>query len=296
MADTKDCDPASGISQRRNRFRQLHETGCFCIPNPWDAGTARYLTTLGFPALATTSAGFAFSLGLPDTGVPRDAVLDHIRAIVNATTLPVNADFEAGFGADPEHVAESVRLCAETGVAGLSIEDATGEAAAPLFDIGMAVERMSAARAALDAAAPDILLTGRAECFLVGHPDPLNEAIRRLTAYAQAGADVLYAPGLKTRDDIRAVVEAVAPKPVNVLMSAPTGLAAADLAELGVRRISVGSALARVAWGAAMRTAEQMAAVGSFAGLAGAVPFATINGLFDASQPAAAAHMHERKP
>ena len=270
------------FTQRRAAFRRLHESGCFFIPNPWDIGTARYLRHLGFQALATTSSGFSFSRGLPDTdwAVPRDAVLAHVAEIVAAVDLPVNADFESGYAHQPEGVAESVRLCVATGVAGLSIEDATGDRARPLYDLPLAVERIRAAREAIDASGADVLLTGRAECFLVGHPEPLKESIRRLRAYAEAGADVLYAPGPRTREDIRAVVTAVAPKPVNVLMSANTGLRLSDLAELGVRRVSAGSSLARAAWGGFIRAAKAIAQDGSFSGLDDATPFAELNGFF----------------
>ena len=252
------------FTERRAAFRKLHESGCFVIPNPWDVGTARYLRHLGFQALATTSAGFAFSRGLPDAGVPRDLVLSHIAEIVSSVDLPVNADFESGYAQEPEGVAESVRLCVATGVAGLSIEDSTGDRLKPLYDLPIAVERMQAARAAIGASG--VLLIGRSECFLTGHAEPLKEAIRRLQAYAEAGADVLYAPGVRERADIRAIVSAVSPKPVNVLMSANTGLKVADLAEMGVRRISVGSSLARAAWGGFIRAAQEIASAGSFAG------------------------------
>jgi 2-methylisocitrate lyase-like PEP mutase family enzyme len=270
--------PATDFAARRAAFRKLHESGCFVIPNPWDSGTGCYLRQLGFQALATTSAGFAFSRGLPDTGwaVPRDLVLKHIAEIVSATDLPVNADFESGYSHDPQGVAANVRLCVETGVAGLSIEDATGDPEKPLYDLPVAVERIQAARAS----ASDVLLTGRAECFLVGRPEPLREAIRRLQAYAEAGADVLYAPGVRERADIQAIVAAVRPKPVNVLMSANTGLMVSDLAEMGVRRVSLGSSLARAAWTGFIRAAKLIADEGSFAGLDGAVPFAELNGFF----------------
>ena len=268
--------------ERRAAFRALHQSGCCVIPNPWDVGTARYLRSLGFPALATTSSGYAFGQGLPDTdwAVPRDAMLAHIAAIVGATELPVNADFESGYAHEPEGVAENVQLCVATGVAGLSIEDATGDKAQPLYDLDLSVARIRAARAAIDGTGADVVLTARAECFLVGHQDPLRESIRRLQAYAEAGADVLYAPGPRTREDIRAVVEAVAPKPVNLLMSSHAGLTVADLAELGVRRISVGSAMARAAWGAFMRAAQSIADQGSFEPFAQAVPFDEINTFF----------------
>jgi 2-methylisocitrate lyase-like PEP mutase family enzyme len=263
---------------RRAAFRRLHERGCFVLPNPWDAGSARYLQHLGFPALATTSAGFAFSLGLPDGAVPRDVVLAHLRAIVDATDVPVNADFESGFAPDPEGVADSVARCLETGVAGLSIEDSTGDPAAPLRDRGEALERLRAARAAIDRSGTGAVLTARSECHLVGHPDPLRESIRRLEAFAAAGADCLYAPGLRTRDDVAAVVAAVAPKPVNVLVSSPA-FTVRELEDLGVRRISVGGALARAAWGGFMRAADEIAAHGTFAALRDAVPFAQLDGL-----------------
>src|SRR5215510_9903116 len=193
------------IADKRRAFRQLHESGCFVIPNPWDVGTARYLQQLGFKALATTSAGFAFSQAMPDGGVPRDLMLSHFREIVAATDLPVNADFESGYAHDPDGVAESVRLCVATGVAGLSIEDATGNRDRPLYDLPLAVERIQAARAAIDSSGQNVLLTARAECYLVGHPNPLPESLRRLVAYAAAGADVLYAPGLRSREEIKAV-------------------------------------------------------------------------------------------
>jgi 2-methylisocitrate lyase-like PEP mutase family enzyme len=263
-------------------FWRLHESGCFVIPNPWDIGTARYLKHLGFAALATTSSGFSFSRGLPDTdwAVPRDMALGHIAEIVSATDLPVNADFESGYAHDPEALAENVRLCVATGVAGLSIEDATGDRNHPLYDLPLAVERIRAARAAIDEAGTGVLLTARAECYLVGHPEPLRESIKRLVAYAEAGADVLYAPGPRTRDDIHAIVSAVAPKPVNVLVSSAIGLTVSQLAELGVRRISVGSALARAAWGAFMQAAESIAQDGSFDGFADARLFVDLNEFF----------------
>jgi 2-methylisocitrate lyase-like PEP mutase family enzyme len=270
------------FTSRRDKFRELHQSGCFVIPNPWDIGTARYLRSLGFQALATTSSGFSFSRGLPDTdwAVPRDAVLGHIAEIVSAVDLPVNADFESGYAHEPEGVATNVRLCVETGVAGLSIEDSTGDRRKPLYDLPLAVERIKAARSAIDSSGDGVLLTGRAECFLVGHPDPLKGSIRRLQAYAEAGADVLYAPGPRSREDIKAIVAAVAPKPVNILMSANAGLRVSDLAELGVRRISVGSALARAAWGAFIRAAKAIASEGSFAGFDGSEPFAELNDFF----------------
>lgn len=283
-------DNRSEIAARRAAFRQLHESGCFVIPNPWDRGTALYLASLGFKALASTSAGFAFSRGLADgMRISRAGALAHIAEIVEATPLPVNADFEAGYADTLDELAKSVRLCAATGVAGLSIEDATGRESEPLFPFEVAVERVKAAKAALAEAAPDVVFTARAECFLTGHPDPLREAVRRLEAYAEAGADVLYAPGLRAREEIETVVRAVHPKPVNVLMGSATGLTVADLAELGVRRISLGSALARVAWGEFMRTAREIAEEGRFDRLSGAAPFAKLNGFFRQAQVVAKA-------
>jgi 2-methylisocitrate lyase-like PEP mutase family enzyme len=270
------------FSARRAAFRKLHESGCFVLPNPWDVGTARYLRQLGFQALATTSAGFAFSRGLADSEVPRDMVLSHIAEIVAAVDLPVNADFESGYAHDPEGVAENVRLCVETGVAGLSIEDATGYLSKPLYDLPIAVERIKVAREAIGTSG--VLLIGRAECFLVGHAEPLKEAILRLQAYADAGADVLYAPGVRERADIQAIVSAVSPKPVNVLMSSNTGLKVSDLAELGVRRISVGSSLARTAWGGFIRAAKAIVEDGSFAEFDSGAPFTELNGFFREDQ------------
>ncbi len=268
-------------------FRKLHESGCFVLPNPWDVGSAVVLQQLGFQALATTSAGFAFSRGLPDDvlAVPLDATLAHFREIVAATPLPVNADFQAGFAAEPEGVAANVELCIATGVAGLSIEDATGDGAHPLYEERLAVERVQAARAAIDASGLPVVLTARCEAWLVGHEDPARVARERLVAFAGAGADCLYAPGVRDPREIAALVTAVAPKPLNVLVSAPApDLTVARLADLGVRRISLGSALARAAWGAFLRAAQEMASSGSFAGLAGAAPFAELNGRFQKRQ------------
>ena len=272
----------SDFAARRDQFRKLHESGCFIIPNPWDPGSARYLRHLGFRALATTSSGLAFSRALPDSdwAIPREVVLNHIAEIAAAVELPVNADFESGFAHQPEGVADSVRLCVETGVAGLSIEDASGDRAQPLYDLPLAIARIKAARSAIDASGTGVLLTARAECYLVGHPEPLKESIRRLEAYAQAGADVLYAPGVRQRDEIQALVAAVSPKPVNVLMSANTGLRVADVAAMGVRRISVGSSLARAAWTGFIRAAKTIVAEGSFEGFDGIVPFAELNDFF----------------
>jgi len=276
-----DKGQAMSISSARAAFRKLHDSGCFVIPNPWDTGTARYLRHCGFKALATTSSGAAFGMGLPDTdgAVTRDMALAHIATIVEATELPVNADFESGHAHESDAVAESVRLCVETGVAGLSIEDSTGDKAKPLYDLDTAVARMRAARRAIDQSGADVMLVGRAECFLVGRP-ALDETVARLKAYASAGADCLYAPGIRSGEQIAAIVEAVAPKPVNVLMSAATGLTVDDLADLGVRRISVGGALARVAWGGFMRAAKEIATEGRFDAFANAAPMAEINGFF----------------
>jgi 2-methylisocitrate lyase-like PEP mutase family enzyme len=271
-------DPAT-IATRRRAFRQLHAEGCFVIPNPWDTGSARYLQGLGFKALATTSSGAAWSRGRPDGGMSRDEVLAHLREIVAATDLPVNADFENGFGADPAAVAESVRLAVATGVAGLSIEDATGDPARPLFDIEVAVQRLRAARAAIDANGGDTCLVGRAENFIAGRPD-LDDTLARLRAYAAAGADCLYAPGIKTREQIAAVVAAVAPKPVNLLVGATTDLTLQDIAALGVRRVSVGGGLARAAWGGFQRAARQIAEAGRFDGFADAASGAELNAFF----------------
>jgi 2-methylisocitrate lyase-like PEP mutase family enzyme len=267
------------IAEKRRAFRALHERGCFVIPNPWDIGSARYLQHLGFKALATTSSGAAWSQGLPDTAVGRDAVLAHIASIVGATDLPVNADFESGYAASPREVGESVGMCVETGVAGLSIEDSTGDANTPLYALDEAVARIRAARGAIDAKAPDVMLVGRAECFLVGRTD-LDETISRLRAYAAAGADCLYAPGIRTREQIAKIVEAVAPKPVNVLIGGALGFTVKDLADLGVRRISIGGALARAAWGGFVRAARAIAEAGTFDALGDAMSFAELNGFF----------------
>jgi 2-methylisocitrate lyase-like PEP mutase family enzyme len=273
------ASPSPSIAERRARFRQLHESGCFLIPNPWDVGSARYLQSLGFRALATTSSGSAFARGRPDGGMTLAEVLEHVRTLVEACDVPVNADFEDGHAASEDELSRNVDLCVRTGVAGLSIEDSTGDAARPLYPFDEAVARMRAARGAIDAAGGDVLLVGRAECFLRGHPEPLAEATRRLVAYAEAGADCLYAPGVREKDDIAAMVRAVAPRPVNVLVSGP-GLSLAELAALGVRRVSVGGALARVAWAAVVAAATEMRG-GSFAGLAAGIPGATLDETFE---------------
>jgi 2-methylisocitrate lyase-like PEP mutase family enzyme len=267
------------ITDKRRTFQQLHAAGCFVIPNPWDVGSARFLQSLGFKALATTSSGFAWSRGRPDGATPRDSALAHLVEIVAATDLPVNADFENGFAVDSAGVAESVRLAIDTGVAGLSIEDSTGDAAAPLYELGVAVERIRSARKAIDKAGGDTLLVGRAECFLVGRPD-LEETIGRLNAYAQAGADCLYAPGIRTRDQIAAVVAAVAPKPLNLLVGSASDLTMQEIAALGVRRVSVGGALARSAWGGFMQAARMIAEQGKFDGLASAASGNELNSFF----------------
>lgn len=269
------------VKERRAAFRALHESGCFMLPNPWDIGSARYLQALGFKAIATTSSGFAWSIGHADNTSPREMVLAHLREIVEATDLPVNADFENGFGSTPAEVAQSVKLAVDTGVAGLSIEDSTGDAGSPLFPVEIAVERIKAARRAIDENGGDTLLVGRAENFVVGISD-LADAIARLKAYAAAGADCLYAPGIKTREQITAVVSAVAPKPVNVLVGSTSEFTLHDLASLGVRRVSVGGALARAAWGGFMRAAQSLAD-GRFDGLAEAASGAELNDVFKAA-------------
>ena len=266
-------------ADKRAAFRRLHERGCFVLPNPWDAGSARMLQGLGFQALATTSSGFAWSRARPDNSITRDMALAHLKELVEATDVPVNADFESGFGSDAAGVEDSVRLAVATGVAGLSIEDSTGNAEQPLFTLRDAVDRMAAARRAIDAAGGDTLLVGRAECFLVGRPD-LGETIERLQAYANAGADCLYAPGVRTREQIAALVEAVAPKPFNLLVGWPSDLTVADIATLGVRRISVGGAMARAAWGGFLRAARQLAEHGRFDGFADAASGQELHAFF----------------
>lgn len=267
------------IAARRRAFRELHVSGCFVIPNPWDAGSARYLEKLGFAALATTSSGAAWRHAKPDGAMTLEEVLVHLREMVAATSLPVNADFEAGYAPDAEGVARNVRLAVETGVAGLSIEDSTGDPAAPLREPAEAVERIRAARSAIDAAGGDTLLVGRAENFLWGRAD-LDDTIRRLQAYAEAGADCLYAPGLRTREQIAAVVKAVAPTPVNLLIGFATDLTLRDVAALGVRRVSVGGALARSAWAGFMQAAQMIANEGRFGAFAHAASGAELNALF----------------
>ena len=256
-------------------FRRLHSAGCFVMPNPWDAGSARALEQLGFPALATTSAGFAWTTGRADNGVTLDQTLDHLRAVSAAVGVPVNADFEGGFAVEPEQVAEHVRRAAGTGIAGLSIEDSTGDDDSPLHDAELAVERIRAARQAIDASGTGIVLTARSEGFVVGRPD-IDETVRRLRAYADAGADCLYAPRIGTVEQVTAVVAAVAPKPVNLLVNAPF-VTVAEAAALGVRRISVGGTLARTAWGGFLEAAREIADSGTFTRFAG---LPDVDGLF----------------
>ena len=268
----------SAYAERVEVFRRLHQAGCFVMPNPWDLGSARLLAGLGFPALATTSSGYAWSLGRPDNGITLEEALAHLRAMVNAVDLPVNADFEGGFAIEPAQVGANVMLAVATGIAGLSIEDSTGDVSRPLVDFQLAAERIRAARSAIDASGTGVVLVGRSEGFIVGRPD-LGETIRRLTAYAEAGADCLYAPGIRTRDEIAMVVAAVAPKPLNVLVGSDFATVT-ELADLGVRRISVGGALARAAWGGFLEAAREIAERGTFAALGRGTPFAAINGAF----------------
>src|SRR6266702_66818 len=263
------------------RFRKMHDSGCFVLPNPWDVGTAVYLEHLGFNALATTSAGFAFSLGKRDGDVPRDEMLAHIREIVEATALPVNADFLNGFADKPEEVAANVKLCVDMGVAGLSIEDNSQDPAAPLYEKHLAVERIRAARSAIDDSETGVVLTGRCEAWLVHDPHPLRTALERLAAYAEAGADCLYAPGVSTPDETTQIVKTVAPKPVNILVSGFNHqLSVSELGDLGVRRISVGSGLALAAWGTFLRAAQDIQTNGTFNLLANNAGSADLNELF----------------
>ena len=264
-------------------FRRLHESGCFVLPNPWDAGSAIYLEHLGFKALATTSAGFAFSKGFADgpAHVTRDLMLDHFREIAAATSLPVNADFQNGYADDPDGVAANVKACITTGVAGLSIEDNSGRNDHPLYDFDLAVQRIKAARAAIDDSGISVLLTARCEAWLVDDPDPLRTSLDRLVAFADAGADCLYAPGVSAADEIAQLVKAVAPKPVNVLVSSNNcKLTMSQLADVGVRRISVGGALARAAWAGFIKAAKEIHEQGSFASFADLTPFGELNDLF----------------
>lgn len=252
---------------RTATFHRLHESGCFVMPNPWDVGSARLLGGLGFPALATTSSGLAWTLGQTDNTLALDQVLDHLSTIAGAVGVPVNADFEGGFATEPDDVAANIRLAAGTGVAGLSIEDSTGDPAHPLLDADLAVERVRAAREVIDRSGSGVLLTARTEGFIVGRPD-IEETVRRLRSFADAGADCLYAPGIRRAEHISAVVAAVAPKPVNLLVNAPF-ITVAEAAALGVRRISVGGALAKTAWAAALSAMREVAGDGTFAAFDG---------------------------
>lgn len=267
------------VTDKRKTFRKLHESGCFVIPNPWNAGTARYLQGLGFKALATTSSGYAHAQGFSDGDVTRDMVLAHCREIAQAADVPVNADFEAGYADDPEGVAANVKLCVATGVAGLSIEDFTGDEADPLYSFDEALARVRAARAAIDETGGDVVFTARTEGFIHQRPD-LDETVRRLKAFAEAGADCLYAPGIKTREQIETVVKAVAPKPVNLLMAWAAGLTVSDIAGMGVRRISVGGTLARTAMHAFIKSAREIAEHGTFDSFGGVISNAELNAFF----------------
>lgn len=268
-------------SPQVDAFRKLHESGCFVMPNPWDEGSARWLRGQGFKALASTSAGFAFTQGRADQDVPRDMMLAHLAELVKAVPdLPVNADFENGYADTPDGVAANVKLCIATGIAGLSIEDATGREDEPLYPFELAIERIKAARRAVDETGSGVVLTARAECFLTGHPDALNESVRRIKAYAEAGADVLYAPGPKTTTDIGAIVAAAGGKPVNTLVYGDVGLSVADVAAAGTRRISIGAALARAAWAAFIEATRLIKDEGSFKGFAGNGASAPLNPFF----------------
>ena len=266
-------------ADKRQTFRRLHESGCFVIPNPWNVGTARYLQGLGFKALASTSSGYAHSIGYADGDVTRDTVLAHFREIAEVADVPVNADFENGYADDPDGVAANVRLCVETGVAGLSIEDYTGNDGDPLYPFDLAVARVRAARKAIDGAGGGVVFTARSEGFIKNRPD-MAETIRRLKAFVDAGADCLYPPGIRTREQIETVVKAVAPLPVNLLMSAPTGLTVKDIADMGIRRISIGGTLARVAMHAFIKSAREIAAEGKFDSFAAVLSNAELNAFF----------------
>ncbi len=269
------------IDDKRTEFRKLHESGCFALPNPWDPGTAKYLEHLGFKALATTSAGFAFSRGLSDGSVKRDDMLAHIRDLVEATNLPVNADFENAYADDPNWCAENARLCAETGVAGLSIEDAADRKESPIYDVNLAVERIHAVHQALHGT--NVLLVGRAEGFLVDREN-LDQVIKRLVKYSEAGADCLYAPGFDDRDSNKAIVDAVAPKPVNVLIGGAGGLTMRDAVEIGARRVSVGGAFARAAWGGFVRSAKELMEKGTFEEMRNATSYGELQKLFESEK------------
>jgi 2-methylisocitrate lyase-like PEP mutase family enzyme len=266
-------------AQKRDAFRKLHERGCFVIPNPWNPGSARYLEGLGFKALASTSSGYAHSQGFADGALTLDQVLAHYRDVAASVSVPLNADFENGFAHAPDEVAANVKRCIDTGVAGLSIEDYTNDDGDPLYDFDLAVARVKAARKAIDEMGGDVVLTGRAEGFLHGRPD-LADAIKRLKAFSEAGADCLYAPLIKTREQIVEVVKAVAPKPVNFLNSSPFGFTVKDLAEMGVRRISVGGTLSRVAMDAFIKSARDIAENGRFDSFSGIISNAELNKFF----------------
>jgi 2-methylisocitrate lyase-like PEP mutase family enzyme len=266
-------------TEKHNVFRRLHDSGCFVIPNPWNVGSARYLQGLGFRALATTSSGFAHAQGYTDGAQSCDEVLAHFAEIAAATDVPVNADFEGGFADDPGRMAENVTRCIATGVAGLSIEDSTNDPNQPLYDFDLALARVKAARAAIDKAGGDMVFTARTEGFIRGRPD-LPETIRRLKAFADAGADCLYSPGIKTREQIEATVQAVAPKPINFLNSGAFGFTVKELGDMGVRRISVGGTLARVAMNAFVKSAREIASEGKFDSFAGVVSNAELNKFF----------------
>ena len=266
-------------ADKRRTYREMHTSGCFVLPNPWDIGSARYLQSVGFKALASTSAGYAFTLGLPDAGVSRDMMLAHLRELSAASDLPINADYEGGYADDPDGVAENVRLCVETGVAGLSIEDSTGDEANPLYDFDLALSRVRAARAAIDKTDTGVVFTARTEGFIRNRPD-LDETVRRLKAFADAGADCLYAPGLRRREQIETVIKAVAPKPVNILMPGNLGFSVGDLAAMGARRISLGGTLARTGWTAVMRAAREISENGTFTCFDGTVANAELNKMF----------------
>jgi 2-methylisocitrate lyase-like PEP mutase family enzyme len=267
------------VAEKRLTFRKLHESGCFVIPNPWNVGTALYLQGLGFKALASTSSGFAHSQGLPDGATPLDVMLAHFGEIAAAVDIPVNADFEGGFADDPDGVAANVARCIATGVAGLSIEDSTSDDANPLYDFDLALARVRAARAAIDKAGGDVVFTARTEGFIRGRPD-LDETIRRLKAFADAGADCLYSPGIKTREQVEATVKAVGSKAINFLNSGAFGFTVSDIAGMGVRRISVGGTLARVAMDAFIKSARAIAEQGKFDSFAGVVTNPELNGFF----------------
>ncbi len=279
------------VQEKRAAFRALHAEGCFVLPNPWDVGSARMLQGMGYQALATTSSGYAWSQGHSDGAISRAMMLSHLRTMVDATDLPVNADFESGFASDPEGVAASVRMAVDIGVAGLSIEDSTGNAQHPLRDLGDAVARLRAARAAIDDAGGDTLLIGRAENFFVGRPD-LDDTIKRLKAYADAGADCLYAPGIQTREQISAVVAAVAPKPVNLLIGSTSEFTLQDVASMGVRRVSVGGAMARAAWGGFIRAANAIARTGRFDEFAHAASGKALNSFFHLTVEKESSRLH----